>query len=95
MTLNVPDTRERTVQQQGPVMRLEGGWSGKRMLNLFTGKAGLGMNTWTYGKQETITFVPLSTQKMMQPPPGQPPLPNTPPVMGGPPQSPPPLPEGF
>ncbi|MBS2037441.1 hypothetical protein JST97_20800 [bacterium] len=95
LAMNAPDSRERTVHQEGPVIRLEGGWSGKRMLSLFTGKAGLGVNSWTYGKQETVTFVPLSTQKSMQPPPGQPPLPNTPPVMGGPLQSPPPLPEGF
>lgn len=92
-TMNPPDTRERTVVQEGPGMRLEGGWSGKRALSLFTGKAGWGTNTWTYGKQETIHFTPLSTQKMMQqgmpdlnqPPAGPPPMPNTPP----------PLPNGF
>jgi hypothetical protein len=96
LAMNAPDSRERSVTQEGPVMKLEGGWSGKRMLSLFTGKAGMGVNTWTYGKQETITFIPLSTQKMMQAQPGgPPPLPNTPPVMGGPPQTPPPLPDNF
>ena len=92
LTLNPPDTRERTVLQEGPGMKLEGGWSGKRALSLLTGKSGWGTNTWTYGKQETVYFVPLSTQKMMQPQGAPPPLVNTPPVMDN---TPPPLPNGF
>ncbi|MBX3170919.1 MAG: hypothetical protein KF760_26160 [Candidatus Eremiobacteraeota bacterium] len=92
LTMNPPDTRERTVVQEGPGMRLEGGWSGKRALSLLTGKSGWGTNTWTYGKQETVHFVPLSTQKMMQPQGAPPPLQNTPPVLDN---TPPPLPNGF
>lgn len=97
LAMNAPDSRERSVTQEGPVIKAEGGWSAKRLGSLLMGKSGLGANTWTYGKQETVTFVPLSTQKMMQQQPGGPPtLPNTPPVMGGPPpQTPPPLPDNF
>ncbi len=94
LTTSPPDTRERTVVQEGPGMRLEGGWNTKRALSLFTGKAGWGTNTWTYGKQETILFTPLSTQKMMQAQGGPPPMPGAPPP-GPAPNTPPPLPNGF
>lgn len=90
--LNGPDSRERSVVQQGPGLKLEGGWTGKRMLSLLSGKSGLGTNSWTYGKQEPIYFVPLSTQQNMAPQGAPPPLVNTPPVFDN---SPPPLPNGF
>ncbi len=92
LTMNKPDTRERTVVQEGMGMKLEGGWTGKRVMGLLTGTAGWGANTWSYGKQETIHFVPLSTQNMMQAQGTPPPLPNTPPVQSN---TPPPLPPGF
>lgn len=93
LTMNKPDTRERSVVQEGMGMKLEGGWSGKRVMGLLTGTAGWGASTWSYGKQETVHFVPLSTQKMMQAQGGPPPLPNTPPVQQS--NTPPPLPPGF
>ncbi|MBT9585644.1 hypothetical protein IV102_20050 [bacterium] len=89
IAMNAPDSRERSVVQEGPGLKLEGGWSGKRMLNLFTGKAGLGVNSWTYGKQETIRFVPLSRQQGL--PPQAPSAPTPPPI----PATPPPLPTDF
>ena len=92
LAMNQPDARERSVTQEGPGLKLEGGWSGKRMMKLFTGGAGLGTNTWTYGKQETIYFVPLSTARNMAPQGAPPPLVNTPPVFDN---TPPPLPNGF
>lgn len=68
LAMNSPDARVRSVIQEGPGFKLQGGWSSKRMLSLFTGKAGLGANSWTYGKQETIYFVPLSQQAYTTPP---------------------------
>jgi len=92
LAMNAPDSRERSVLQEGPGLKLEGGWSGKRMLSLFTGQAGMGLNSWTYGKQETIYFIPLSRQRDMAPQ-GQP----TPQTAGPAPQpsAPPPLPSDF
>ncbi len=91
-TMNPTDTRERTVESQGPGMMIKGGWNGKRAMNLLMGKSGWGANSWTYKSAPDQYFVPLSTQKMMGPQGGPPPLSNTPPVLDN---TPPPLPNGF
>lgn len=91
-TMNPPDTRERTVESQGPGMMIKGGWTGKRAMSLLMGKSGWGTSSWTYKSPQDQYFVPLSTQKMMQPQGAPPPLVNTPPVLDN---TPPPLPNGF
>ena len=91
LAMNAPDARERSVIQEGPGLKLEGGWSGKRMLSLFTGKAGMGASSWTYGKQETIRFLPLSRQQQG----GQPAAPTTPAPPPAPANTPPPLPSDL
>lgn len=83
------DMRPRSVQDEGHAVRLEGGWSGKRMLSLLTGGSGKGMSGWTYASQETVRFVPLSRQGAAPPPPTQA---APPPVQAS---APPPLPADF
>lgn len=57
------DMRPRTVQDDGQRVTLQGGWGTDRLKSLFTGGAGMGLSSWTYGSQQNITFVPLSRQQ--------------------------------
>lgn len=69
LTLNGPDARSRTASDDGQTIKLEGGWTGKRMLHLISGQAGLGASRWTYGRQTPIEFIPLSRQPFAPQPP--------------------------
>lgn len=72
------DMRPRTVQDNGSQITLQGGWGTDRLKSLFTGGAGMGLSSWTYGSQQNVTFVPLSRQQAGVPT-APPPLPQQPP----------------